>query len=114
LLPNNSEKTYNETSLREDLKLQFQKAGHKGKPIAFIFTENEIKDEVFLESFSYFLSTGEVPGFFTKEEMLAMAADSSQAFRKERPGLDETIENLKQFYHVTSLFNLESKTVTHM
>jgi dynein heavy chain len=91
-------KTYNETALREDLKLQFQKAGHKGKPIAFIFTENEIKDEVFLESFNSFLSTGEVPGLFTKEEMLAMTADLSQAFRKERSGLDETIDNLKQFF----------------
>ena len=42
-------KTYNVTNLFEDIKGMYKNAGFKGQPVAFIFTDAEVKDEAFLE-----------------------------------------------------------------
>jgi len=91
-------KTYNVASLMEDLRTLYKNAGQLRKQTTFLFTESEIKNEVFLETINSVLMTGEVPGLFAKDEMLAMTADLQSAFKKERPGMEETQDNLKQFF----------------
>ena len=91
-------KQYNVNSLMDDIRELYKNAGHKRNPTVFVFTESEIKDEVFLETINSILSTGEVPGLFAKDEMLAMTADLRQDFLKERPDLEETPDNLKQYF----------------
>jgi dynein heavy chain len=76
----------------------YKSAGRIKQSTTFSFTESEIKDEIFLETINSILSTGQVPGLFAKDEMLAMMADLSLDFLKDRPNQEETPDNLKQFF----------------
>ncbi|KAJ0399007.1 hypothetical protein P43SY_008327 [Pythium insidiosum] len=91
-------KTYNTNSFMEDIRTLYKSAGHQRKSTTFLFTDAEIKNEIFLELINSILMTGEVAGLFAKDEMMAMTADLRNAFVKERPGQAETQTNLKQFF----------------
>lgn len=91
-------KQYNKNTFLEDMQVLYKSSGHLRKPTTFLFTESEIKDEVFLEYINSILLTGDIPGLFAKDEIMAITADLRNSFIKERPGMDETQDNLKQYF----------------
>ena len=79
-------KTYNVTNLFEDLKALYKMAGLKGRKVAFIFTDAEVKEEAFLEFINQLLATGEVAGLFARDEVDAVVNDIRPIMRAEAPG----------------------------
>ena len=90
-------KTYNVTNFGDDLKECMVHAGTIG-PVTFLFTDAQIKKETFLEYINGALLTGDVPGLFTKEEMMGATAEVSGLFAKTFPGEDSTPARLRQFF----------------
>ena len=91
-------KTYNQTNLFEDIKALYVNAGLKGNKVAFIFTDAEVKDESFLEYINQLLMTGEVAGLFPKEEVDALVNDLRPVMKKAAPELEDTQDNLWNFF----------------
>ena len=53
-------KSYSVTEWREDLRTVLRKAGADGTPTVFLFSDNQLKDESFLEDINNILNMGEV------------------------------------------------------
>ena len=91
-------KTYNVSSLFEDLKGLYKTAGFKGQPVCFIFTDAEVKDEGFLEYINQILMTGEVAGLFPKDELDMIINDIRPVMKAAEPGTPDTWDNLFNFF----------------
>ena len=61
-------KTYTTVEWRDDLKRLLLKAGSEGKSTVFLFSDNQIKDESFVEDINMILNTGDVPNLFPPDE----------------------------------------------
>eukprot|EP00754_Rhynchopus_humris_P030089 Rhum_TRINITY_DN15257_c1_g1::Rhum_TRINITY_DN15257_c1_g1_i3::g.146501::m.146501/K10408/DNAH; dynein heavy chain, axonemal len=75
-------KHYTINNLFDDLREQYTHAGTKG-PVAFIFTDSEIKNEAFLEYINGFLSSGEIPGLYSTDEKDSAINDIRVTAKKE-------------------------------
>ncbi|CAH8651359.1 unnamed protein product [Schistosoma margrebowiei] len=91
-------RTYNATNLMEDLKFLYRTAGQKGRGITFIFTDQEIKDEAFLEYLNNVLSSGIMSNLFTRDETDEILQDLIPFMKKEHPRLTPTNENLNDYF----------------
>ena len=61
-------KGYGGAEFREDLKSLYNIAGIEGKPVTFLFTDNQIVEEGFVEDVNNMLNSGEVPGLYPPDE----------------------------------------------
>ncbi|XP_076449856.1 dynein axonemal heavy chain 5-like isoform X2 [Babylonia areolata] len=106
-------RSYNVTNLLEDLKYLYRTAGQEGKGITFIFTDQEIKDEGFLEYLNNMLSSGVVANLFARDEMDEILGELVPVMKKEFPRRPPSNENLYEYYlsrvrtnlHVTLCFS---------
>ncbi|XP_035754904.1 dynein heavy chain 5, axonemal-like [Egretta garzetta] len=91
-------RTYATNNLLDDLKILYRTAGQKGKGIVFIFTDNEIRDESFLEYMNNVLASGEVSNLFARDEIGEITQDLIPAMKKEYPRRTPTGENLYNYF----------------
>ncbi|ELW66090.1 Dynein heavy chain 8, axonemal [Tupaia chinensis] len=90
----------------EDLKFLYKVAGADGKGITFIFTDNEIKDEAFLEYLNNLLSSGEISNLFARDEMDEITQGLISVMKKELPRHPPTFDNLYEYFISRSRKNL--------
>jgi len=68
-------KSYGMKSFKEDVKNWCEQAGQKNKPGVFLFSDNQIVNEGFIESINNILTVGEVPNLFSPKEDYAGIRD---------------------------------------
>merc|ERR1719424_1059826 len=90
-------KSYGDNSFLEDLRELYIRAGQKGEPVTFIFTDNDVKNESFLEFMNSILATGEVVGLFQKDEKDTMCSEVRNDFVREHPGSEDNLLNLYMY-----------------
>ena len=99
-------RVYNVNNLLEDLKHLYATAGEKGQGVVFLFTDNEIKDEVFLEYINNVLSSGEISNLFARDEINEMCSNLIPVMKKKFPKRPATPENLYDYFWTRAKNNL--------
>lgn len=91
-------RAYNVASLMEDLRKLYRTSGTGSKGLTFIFTDNEIKDEAFLEYINNVLSVGEVANLFPKDELDDILTTMVPLMKKDDPRRPPTQDNLYDYF----------------
>ncbi|XP_078614026.1 dynein axonemal heavy chain 5-like isoform X9 [Branchiostoma floridae x Branchiostoma japonicum] len=99
-------RTYNASNLLDDLKVLYRMSGLKGQGVTFIFTDNEIKDEGFLEYMNNLLATGEISNLFARDEIDEITSELIPVMKKEFPRHPPTNENLYNYFLSRARSNL--------
>ncbi|KAL3919835.1 MAG: hypothetical protein SGPRY_005486 [Prymnesium sp.] len=106
-------KTYNTNNLLEDFKPLYRRAGIQNKPVCFMLTDKEIKDEAFLEYINIFLNTGELPNLFPRDELEAIIGEMGEKYLQIYKNAEPTpdllwtffIERVRQNLHLSLCFS---------
>ncbi|KAJ9594442.1 hypothetical protein L9F63_014127 [Diploptera punctata] len=99
-------RSYNAGNLMDDLKYLYRVSGYEGKGISFIFTDNEIKDENFLEFINNVLSAGEVANLFARDELDEITSELIPVMKKDQPRRPPTPDNLYDYFISRARSNL--------
>ncbi|XP_078610604.1 dynein axonemal heavy chain 3-like isoform X1 [Branchiostoma floridae x Branchiostoma japonicum] len=106
-------KNYTNSEWREDVKKVLLKAGSEGKQTVFLFSDNQIKSESFVEDINMILNTGDVPNIFPPDEKADVIEKMQLVARNTGKKIEATpmsmynffIERVKQNLHVVLAFS---------
>ncbi|XP_012645608.2 dynein axonemal heavy chain 3 [Microcebus murinus] len=101
-------KNYTGADWREDLKKIMLQAGVASKSTVFLFADNQIKDESFVEDINMLLNTGDVPNIFPADEKAEIVEKMQTVARTEGEKIEVTplsmynffIERVKKSLHI--------------
>ncbi|XP_075973556.1 dynein heavy chain 8, axonemal kl-3 [Anticarsia gemmatalis] len=99
-------RSYNVSNFMDDIKILYRIAGLQGRGISFIFTDNDIKDEQFLEFLNNILSSGEIANLFPKEEMDEIMNELTPIMKKYAPRRIPVPDVLYEYFIIRSRANL--------
>ncbi|KAK8898529.1 Dynein heavy chain 5, axonemal [Tritrichomonas musculus] len=99
-------RAYSTNDFLADLRELYKKAGVHNKATTFIFTDNEVKEESFLEFINNILTTGEIANLFSRDNYEALMGDMRPIFIKECKGQVDTDENVWNYFIDRVKFNL--------
>jgi dynein heavy chain len=101
-------RTYNTTNLMDDLKVLYRTAGKDGLGVTFLFTDNEIKDEAYLEYMNNVLASGEVSNLFARDEIDEINMELIPIMKAEYPKRPPTPDNLYDYFISRARSNLHT------
>lgn len=90
----------------DDIRILYRLAGIQDMKTTFVFTDNDIKEESFLEYINNILSSGEVANLFPKDELEEMLNSITPLFKKKSPKGNPSMDNLYQFFIKQAMNNL--------
>jgi len=91
-------KNYSTNEFREDLKTLMRNVGVKGERTTFIFNDNSIKEESFLEDVNNILNTGEVPNIFPPDEKAEVCDNVRKPAKEENRCPEGTLQQLFSYF----------------
>ena len=91
-------RTYNTANFLEDLKLLFKTCGIQGKGTTFLFTDQDIKEEGFLEYVNNVLAGGPIMNIFTREEQSEIVNECMPIMKRESTAIALTAENVISWF----------------
>ncbi|XP_070580768.1 dynein axonemal heavy chain 3-like [Ptychodera flava] len=106
-------KNYTKTEWRDDIRKLMVKAGCEGKQTTFLFGDNQIKDESFVEDINMILNTADVPNLFPPDEKAELIEKMQTVARNEGKKIEGTplamynyfIERVRAHLHVVLAFS---------
>lgn len=101
-------KSYGISEWKDDIKQVMLKAGVGNNNLTFLFCDNQIKDESFVEDINMLLNTGDVPNIFAADEKAEIVEKMQSAARMENRKIEATplamysffIERVKKNLHI--------------
>ncbi|NXU08026.1 DYH3 protein, partial [Pardalotus punctatus] len=101
-------KSYSISQWKEDVKQVMLKAGVGNSSVSFLFCDNQIKDESFVEDINMLLNTGDVPNIFAADEKAEIVEKMQSAARQDNRRIEATplamysyfIERVKKNLHI--------------
>ncbi|XP_065540385.1 dynein axonemal heavy chain 3 [Lathamus discolor] len=101
-------KSYGVSEWKDDVKRVMLKAGVSNKNVSFLFSDNQIKDEAFVEDINMLLNSGDVPNIFAADEKAEIVEKMQAAARMENRKIEITplamynffIERVKKNLHI--------------